>query len=124
MNTDIRYTVFKKETDAPEKVNALISELKEKQSNYDTSRFLPIFYSGGKQGEKNVEYWHNLLGSDWDNFNEEKRNDAADELMKILEERFGSDHTDDVKEEMDMMNSLNTSKRNISRLALTELLNG
>lgn len=71
-----------------------------------------------------MEYWHNLLGSDWDNFNEEKRNDAADELMKILEERFGSDHTDDVKEEMDMMNSLNTSKRNISRLALTELLNG
>ncbi len=60
----LRYAVFKKETDDPEKVSALISELKEKQSGYDTSRFLPIFYSGGMQGRKNLEYWLNLLGTD------------------------------------------------------------
>lgn len=122
--TFLRYTVLKKETDDPEKVSALISELKEKQSNYDTSRFLPIFYSGGKQGEKNVEYWNNLLGTKWGSLSEKERNDAADELMRIVQERFGSERTDSVKEEMDMMNSLNTSKHNITRTTLAQLLKG
>ena len=51
--TFLRYTVFKKETDDPQTVEALIAELKEKQSDYDTSRFLPIFSSHGEQGQTN-----------------------------------------------------------------------
>lgn len=95
--TFLRYAVFKKETDDPEKVNALISELKEKQSSYDTSRFLPIFYSGGKQGKKNLEYWLNLLGDDWgDDFSGGKSDKSAyqltDELMKIIKMRYSYDN--------------------------------
>lgn len=94
--TFLRYTVFKKETDDPEKVSALISELKEKQSDYDTSRFLPIFYSGGKQGKKNLEYWLNLLGDDWgDDFGKGKSDKSAyqltDELMEIIKMRYSYD---------------------------------
>ncbi len=95
--TFLRYAVFKKETDDTEKVNALISELKEKQSSYDTSRFLPIFYSGGKQGKKNLEYWLNLLGDDWgDDFSGGKSDKSAyqltDELMKIIKMRYSYDN--------------------------------
>ncbi len=121
--TFIRYTVFKKETDDPEKVSALISELKEKQSGYDTSRFLPIFSSVGEQGKRNVEYWMKLLGTDCDNLSENERDEMADELMKILEERYSpKDSNDDIHGEMDMMNSVNASKHRIARTTLAELL--
>ncbi len=125
--TFLRYAVFKKETDDPEKVNALLSELKEKQSGYDTSRFLPIFYSGGKQGKKNLEYWLNLLGTDWgDDFGKDERNDAADELLKILEERYSSkDRNDnDLLEEMKKMKSKSVEMAKIERRELSELIFG
>ncbi len=125
--TFLRYAVFKKETDDPEKVNALLSELKEKQSGYDTSRFLPIFYSGGRQGRRNLEYWLNLLGTDWGNdLSEDERNDAADELLKILEERYSSkdSNDNDLLEEMKKMKSENIGKRKIERTVLQEALFG
>ncbi len=121
--TFLRYTVLKKETDDPEKVSALISELKEKQSDYDTSRFLPIFSVFGEQGKRNVEYWMKLLGTDCDNLSENERDEMADELLKILEERYSpNDSNDDIHEEMDMMNSVNASKHRIARKTLAELL--
>ncbi|MDE7361373.1 MAG: hypothetical protein K2N38_05515 [Oscillospiraceae bacterium] len=115
--TFLRYAVFKKETDDPEKVSALISELKEKQSDYDTSRFLPIFYSGGEQGEKNVEYWGKLLGTDglnWDSLSEDERDEIVDELMRILAERYSSnDRTDEgLLEEMGKMKSASAAAKN------------
>lgn len=125
--TFLRYAVFKKETDDPERVSALLSELKEKQSSYDTSRFLPIFYSGGKQGKKNLEYWLNLLGTDWgDGLSEDERNDAADELLKILEERYSSkdSNDNDLLEEMEKMKSENIGKQKIERTVLQEDLFG
>ena len=123
--TFLRYTVLKKETDDPEKVSALISELKEKQSDYDTSRFLPIFYSGGKQGEKNVEYWGKLLGTDglnWDSLSEEERDEIVDELMRIIAERYSSDNStdDDLLDEMNKM-KLATAAAKIERRSLSEL---
>ncbi len=127
--TFLRYTVLKKETDDPEKVSALISELKEKQSDYDTSRFLPIFYSGGEQGEKNVEYWGKLLGTDglnWDSLSEDERDEIVDELMRILQERYSSnDNTDEnLLEEMAKMKSTGVVAAKIERCDLTELLLG
>lgn len=123
--TFLRYAVFKKETDDPEKVSALISELKEKQSDYDTSRFLPIFYSGGKQGEKNVEYWLNLLGTDglnWDSLSEDERDKAADELMRFIAERYSSDNSkdDDLLDEMEKMKYASAAAK-IERRDLAEL---
>lgn len=122
--TFIRYTVFKKETDDPEKVSALISELKEKQSSYDTSRFWPIFSMVGEQGKRNVEYWMKLLGTDCDNLSENKRDEMADELLKILAERYSSDNSkdDDLLDEMEKMNSVNASKHRIARTTLAEFL--
>ena len=126
--TFLRYAVFKKETDDPEKVSALLSELKEKQSVYDTSRFLPIFYSGGKQGKKNLEYWLNLLGTDWgDGLSEDERNEKADELidelMRILEEHNASkdNKNDNLLEEMEKMQSMNVGMAKIQRRVLAEL---
>lgn len=122
--TFLRYTVLKKGTDDPEKVSALITELKEKQSNYDTTRFLPIFSVFRERGEKNLEYWHKLLGTDglnWESMSDDERDDVADVLMKIIEEQFNPDRIDSVKEEIDMMNS---PKPDISRVTLEEILNG
>ncbi|MBD5130847.1 MAG: hypothetical protein HDT43_13135 [Ruminococcaceae bacterium] len=96
--TFIRYTVLKKESDDPERVSALLSELKEKQSEYDTSRFLPIFYSGGKLVDKNLEYWDNLLGEDglnWDIRHKDKYEKDADELLDIINECYSSVSADD-----------------------------
>ena len=127
--TFLRYAVFKKETDDPEKVSALISELKEKQSDYDTTRFLPIFSTEGEQGAKNVEYWLNLLGTDGlnrDSLGEEERDKIADELMRILKERCSSnDSTDrDLLEEMEKMKSTSVVTAKTERCDLDELLFG
>lgn len=119
--TFLRYAVFKKETDDPEKVSALISELKDKQSDYDTSRFLPIFYSGGKLGKKNLAYWQNLLGPDWGNrLSEDERNDAADELMKILDKQNSPDKSknDSLLEEIDKMKHANTASAKMMKRVL------
>lgn len=119
--TFLRYAVFKKETDDPEKVSALISELKDKQSDYDTSRFLPIFYSGGTQGKKNLEYWLNLLGPEWGNeLSEDERNDAADELLKILKERDSSDKStnNELLEEMNKMKHANAAAAKMMKRVL------
>lgn len=123
--TFLRYAVFKKETDDSEKVSALISELKEKQSDYDTSRFLPIFSMVGEQGEKNVEYWEKLLGTDglnWDSLSEDERDEIVDELMRILEERYSSnDSTDEgLLEEMEKMRFASAAAK-IERRDLAEL---
>lgn len=126
--TFLRYTVFKKETDDPEKVEALIAELKEKQLVYDTSRFLPIFYSGGKQGKKNLEYWLNLLGTDWgDDLSEDERDKLSDqltdELMRTLGEHYSSDYNrnNDLLEEMKQMKFANVGTAKIQRRVLAEL---
>lgn len=121
--TFLRYTVFKKETDDPQKVSALISELKEKQTDYDTSRFLPIFSKFGKQGLKNVEYWEEMLGPDWASLSEDERDEIVDELMRILEERYSSnDSTDeDLLEEMEKMKSTIVGAAKIERRDITEL---
>ncbi len=124
--TFLRYTVFKKETDDPEKVSALISELKEKQSDYDTTRFLPIFSVVGEQGAKNVEYWLNLLGTDglnWDSLSEDEREEAADELLRIIAERYSSDNSrdDDLLDEMEKMKSTSVGAAKIERRDLAEL---
>ena len=128
--TFLRYTVFKKETDDPEKVEALIVELKEKQSDYDTTRFLPIFSIFGKQGEKNVAYWNNLLGLDkinWDRLSDTERDklsdEMIDELMRILGEHNSSDDNknDDLLEEMKKMQTENVGKAKITRRVLSEL---
>ena len=123
--TFLRYAVFKKENDDPEKVNALISELKEKQSDYDTSRFLPIFSMRGEDGAKNVEYWLNLLGTDglnWDSLSEDERDKAADELMRIIQERYSSDNStdDDLLDEMNKMKYASAAAK-IQRRSLAEL---
>lgn len=123
--TFLRYAVLKKETDDPEKVSALLSELKDKQSGYDTSRFLPIFYSGGTQGKKNLEYWLNLLGTNWgDNLSEDERNDAADELLRILEERDSSDKStnNDLLKEIDRMKAENIGKSKVTKTVLHDAL--
>ncbi len=123
--TFLRYTVLKKETDDPEMVSALITELKEKQSDYDTTRFLPIFSVFGEQGEKNLEYWHKLLGTDglnWDSLSEDERNEMADELMRILKERYSSNVSTDegLLEEMEKMRFASAAAK-IERRVLTEL---
>ncbi|MCH5206467.1 MAG: hypothetical protein J1F09_05895 [Oscillospiraceae bacterium] len=128
--TFLRYTVFKKETDDPEKVEALIAELKAKQSDYDTSRFLPIFSSAGEQGLKNAKYLIHLLGLDkvkWDSLSEEERDKLSDqltdELMIILGEHYSSDDNknDDLLEEMKKMKSANVGIAKIQRRVLSEL---
>lgn len=128
--TFLRYTVFKKETDDPEKVEALIAELKAKQSDYDTSRFLPIFSSAGEQGLKNAKYLIHLLGLDkvkWDNLSEEERDKLSDkltdELMIILGEHYSSDNNKDdgLHEEMKKMQSMNVGMAKIQRRVLAEL---
>lgn len=125
--TFLRYTVLKKETDDPEKVSALISELKEKQSDYDTSRFLPIFSMVGEQGEKNTVYWEKLLGTDGlnrDSLSEDERDEIVDELMRFLEERYSSnDSTDEgLLEEMAKMRfacaAAKMERRDLSELGL------
>ena len=126
--TFIRYTVFKKETDDSEKVSALLSELKEKQSAYDTSRFMPIFYSGGKQGLKNLKYWQSLLGEDLSGLGGSKGMDesdaAADELLKILEKRDSSkvDTDDGLIELIDQMKAENIAKSNVTKTVLHNAL--
>ena len=127
--TFLRYTMLKQENDDPEKVSALISELKEKQSGYDTSRFLPIFSTVGEQGEKNVEYWTKLLGTDglnWDSLSEDERDEIVDELMRILAERYSSDNStdDDLLDEMEKMRSTSVVTAKIERCTLNELLFG
>ena len=128
--TFLRYTVFKKETDDPEKVEALIAELKAKQSDYDTSRFLPIFSSVGDQGLENARYLEKLLGLDkinWAGLSEEERDklsdEMIDELMRILGEHNSSDDNkdEDLLEEMKKMQSENVGKTKIERRVLAEL---
>ena len=128
--TFLRYTVFKKETDDPEKVEALIAELKEKQSDYDTSRFLPIFSSAGEQGRKNAQYLIKLLGLDkfkWDSLSEDERDKLADqltdELMIILGEHYSSDYNkdDDLHEEIKKLQSMNAGMVKIQKRVLSEL---
>lgn len=128
--TFLRYTVFKKETDDPEKVEALIAELKAKQSDYDTSRFLPIFSSAGEQGLKNAKYLIHLLGLDkvkWDSLSEEEHDKLSDqltdELMIILGEHYSSDDNKDdgLHEEMKKMQSMNVGMAKIQRRVLSEL---
>ena len=128
--TYLRYTVFKKETDDPEKVEALLAEIRAKQSDYDTSRFLPIFSSYGKQGEKNVKYWRELLELDkinWDGLSEEERDKLSDklfdELMRILGEHYSSDDNKDdgLHEEMKKMQFKNVGKAKITWRVLSEL---
>lgn len=128
--TYLRYTVFKKETDNPEKVEALLEEIRAKQSDYDISRFLPIFSSYGKQGRKNAEYWIKLLGLDkinWDNLSEEERDKLSDklfdELMRILGEHNSSkaNKDDGLLEEMKKMQTENVGKAKIQRRVLSEL---
>ncbi len=127
--TFLRYTVFKKENDDPEKVSALISELKAKQSDYDTSRFLPIFSSVGDWGLRNAKYLIDLLGLDsinWDSLSENERDEITDELMRILEEHYYSRDSkdDDLLEEMRKMESASVGKAKIERRVLAELLFG
>lgn len=122
--TFLRYAVFKKETDDPETVSALISELKEKQSDYDTTRFLPIFSMIGEQGKKNVEYWLNLLGDDWGGcLGDEECEEIADELMRIIEERYssGDSNYEDLFEIIDIMKSESVGMARIERRDITEL---
>ena len=128
--TFLRYTVFKKETDDPEKVEALIAELKAKQSDYDTSRFLPIFSSVGDQGLENARYLEKLLGLDkinWAGLSEEERDklsdEMIDELMRILGEHNSSDDNKDdgLHEEMKKMQSENVGKTKIERRVLADL---
>ncbi|MBD5130848.1 MAG: hypothetical protein HDT43_13140 [Ruminococcaceae bacterium] len=121
--TFLKYAVFKKENDDPEKVNALISELKDKQSEYDTSRFLPIFSMHGEDGAKNVAYWLNLLGDDWGGcLGDEECEEIADELMRIIAERYSSDNStdDDLLDEMNKM-KLSSAAAKIERRSLAEL---
>ena len=128
--TFLRYTVFKKETDDPEKVEALIAELKEKQSDYDASRFLPIFSSFGEQGRKNANFLIHFFGLDkikWDDLSEEERDKLSDqltdELMKILGEHNSSDDNkgDGLHEEMKKMQFENVGKAKITWRVLSEL---
>lgn len=128
--TFLRYTAFKKETDDPEKVQALIAELKAKQSDYDTSRFLPIFSSAGEQGLKNAKYLIHLLGLDkvkWDSLSEEERDKLSDkltdELMIILGDHYSPDNHkgNNLHEEMKKMQSMNVGLAKIQRRVLSEL---
>lgn len=121
--TFIRYTVFKKETDDPEKVSALLSELKEKQSDYDTSRFLPIFSANGELGERNGDYWCKIK-SELNDLSEDERNEAADELLKILEKRYSSktNADDDLLEVIDQMKAENIGKSQITKTVLNNAL--
>ena len=128
--TFLRYTAFKKETDDPEKVEALIAELKEKQSDYDTSRFLSIFSSFGEQGRKNADFLIHFFRLDkikWDDLSEEERDklsdEMIDELMRILGEHNSSDDNknDDLLEEMKKMQTENIGKAKITRRVLSEL---
>ncbi len=122
--TFLRYTVYRQEGDDPEKVNALISELKTKQSEYDTSRFLSVWSSYGDQADNNIMYLTQLYGLD--TLDEEGReklaNQLIEEFMRIVDERLASEHISNVKEEMDMMNSVNASKHRIARKTLAECL--
>ena len=128
--TFLRYTAFKKETDDPEKVEALIAELKAKQSDYDTSRFLPIFSSFGEQGRKNANFLIHFFGLDkieWDDLSEEERDKLSDqltdELMKTLGEHYSTDESKDdgLHEEMKKMQTENVGKAKITRRVLSEL---
>lgn len=121
--TFIRYTVFKKETDDPEKVSALLSELKEKQADYDTSRFLPIFSANGELGERNVDFWIKIM-SDLKDLGEDERNDAIDELLKILEKRYSpeTDTDDDLHNLIDQMKAENIGKSQITKTVLNNAL--
>ena len=128
--TFIRYTVFKQEPDDPEKISALLTELKEKQSGYDTSRFLPIFYSRGEKGWENAKYLRRLLGLDDDEeeSDEDGSDEAADELIRIVGERNSSgagnnSRADDgIRGIMDTMNAENIGKSKIARRVLKEAL--
>ncbi|MCM1166190.1 MAG: hypothetical protein NC299_02250 [Lachnospiraceae bacterium] len=117
--TFLRYTVFKKETDDPEKVDALITELKEKQSDYDAARFLPIFSMAGEEGEKNAAYLLNLLGTDSDSLG----GDEVDELMRIIAERCSADNgkDDGLLDEMAKMKSASAAAAKIEKRVLAEL---
>ena len=128
--TFLRYTVFKQEADDPEKVEALLSELKEKQSDYDTSRFLPIFSSKGEQGWKNARILEKMLGLDkrkWYSLSEEERDKLSDqltdELMETLGEHYSTDESKDdgLHEEMKKMQFENVGKAKITWRVLSEL---
>lgn len=124
--TFIRYTYFKEKGDDPEKVDALISELKSKQSGYDDSRFLPIWSSAGDVADENIRYLTQLYGLDELDEDECKKlsNQLIDEFMKVVEERLASESVTDAKEESDMMYSANAAKHRMARVTLNELLKG
>ncbi len=124
--TFLRYTVYKQDSDDPEKIDALLSELKSKQIGYDTSRFLPVWSSYGDQADENIKYLTQLY--DLDQLDKEGRgelsNQLIDEFMKVVGERLATERGSDAKEEMDMMSSVNASKHRIARTTLAELLKG
>ena len=131
--TFLRYRVFKQDYDDPEKTEALIAEIKAKQSDYDTSRFLPIFSSAGEQGRRNADFLIHFFGLDklrWDELSEEERDKLADqltdELMETLGEHYSSKDNnvgkdDGLHEEMKKMQTENVGKAKITRRVLAEL---
>ena len=131
--TYLRYSVFRQDDDDPEQAEALIAEIKAKQSEYDTSRFLPIFSSVGEQGLKNAKYLIHALGLDklkWESLSEEERDKLSDkltdELMETLGEHYSSEDGKDssgsiVSEEMKKLQFMNPGLARIEWRVLSEL---
>lgn len=131
--TYLRYSVFRQDDDDPDGADALIAEIRAKQSEYDTSRFWPIFSSVGEQGLKNARYLAHALGLDkmkWESLSEEERDKLSDkltdELMEILDEHSSSEDGNDsggsvVSEEMKKLQFMNPGLARIEWRVLSEL---
>ena len=131
--TYLRYSVFRQDDDDSDKADALIAEIRAKQSEYETSRFWPIFSSVGEQGLKNANFLRKFYGLDklrWDDLSEEERDKLSDrrtdELMEALGEHYSSEDSKDsggsvVPEEMKQLQFMNPGLARIEWRVLSEL---